>query len=225
MDGNGRWAEARQIRREEGHEAGAKTVSEVVTRARQCGVEVLTLYAFSTENWSRPLSEVTRLMELLVRFLKTERKTLIDNGIALRVLGHPGRLPRAAQRALDAVCGVTEAGREMTLNLALNYGSKAELLQAMQTVVDRAEPFTEATIDAALFTADQPPVDLLIRTGGDQRLSNFLLWQAAYAELVFVDTLWPDFGAQALDECLAEFAQRERRFGRTGAQLRGENTQ
>jgi undecaprenyl diphosphate synthase len=223
MDGNGRWAEARGQPRQNGHEAGAEAVRKVVTQARQRGVEVLTLYAFSTENWSRPLNEVTRLMELLVRFLKTERKTLLDNGIALRVLGNPSRLPRAAQKALDAICGVTEGGRQMTLNLALNYGSKAELLSAMQSVALAHKDFTEEAIDAALFTAGQPPVDLLIRTGGDQRLSNFLLWQAAYAELMFVDTLWPDFGAQALDDCLAEFAGRERRFGRTGAQLREEN--
>jgi undecaprenyl diphosphate synthase len=219
MDGNGRWAEARGQARHEGHEAGAKSVRVVTERARQRGVEVLTLYAFSTENWKRPAVEIQRLWSLLVRFLKSERKTLLDNGIALRMIGDIEALPKLARSTLEMVVAATQSGDAMTLNLALNYGAKAELLGAMRALQARGAAIDEEQLERHLYTAGQPPVDLFIRTGGERRLSNFLLWQAAYAELLFTDTLWPQFDADTLDACLLEFAGRERRFGRTGAQL------
>ena len=220
MDGNGRWAEARGQARLKGHEAGADSVRAITTRARERGIESLTLYAFSTENWARPPGEISGLWDLLVRFLKSELKTLMDHNIALQVLGDPGPLPGLAQKTLAFVMQKTgKAQTEMTLNLALNYGSKSELVQAMQKLQKQRIPIDEAAIEKQLYTAGQAPVDLLIRTGGEHRLSNFLLWQAAYAELLFVDTLWPDFDAAAFDDALLHFDQRERRFGRTSAQL------
>jgi len=222
MDGNGRWAEARGLARLAGHEAGADAVRAITTRARERGVESLTLYAFSTENWQRPKDEVRGLWTLLVRFLKGELKTLLDNDIRLQLLGDAGGIPSLAKASLNRVMARTASGSGMTLNLALNYGAKAELLRAVNQLKDEPGPIDEDRLEASLDTAGQAPVDLLIRTGGERRLSNFLLWQAAYAELLFTDCLWPDFDAAAFDAALADFAGRERRFGRTGAQLREE---
>lgn len=219
MDGNGRWAEGRGLSRSEGHKQGAKSVRKVVTRAREQGVEVLTLYAFSTENWQRPKVEVALLMKLLADFLVSERRTLLDNQIALRAIGRPGDLPGPVSKLIKALVKETTKGAQMTLNLALSYGSKAELTEAFERLRKEGGAIDEARIEAALETAGQPSVDLLIRTGGEQRLSNFLLWQAAYAELYFTDRLWPDFDEHCLDEALTDFSQRERRFGMTGAQV------
>jgi len=221
MDGNGRWAEARDLNRSAGHQEGAKSVRKVVTRARECGVEVLSLYAFSTENWRRPKSEIGQLMKLLGEFLVSERSTLLNNQIALRAIGRPADLPGSVTRLLNKVMSETADNTAMVLNLALSYGSKAELVDAFECLRREGGAIDEARIEQALQTAGQPPVDLLIRTGGEQRLSNFMLWQAAYAELIFTDTLWPDFHAEQLDAALDEFASRERRFGKTGAQLKG----
>ncbi len=222
MDGNGRWAEARGLSRIKGHQAGATSVRRITTRARERGVESLTLYAFSTENWNRPKAEVNGLWKLLVEFLQSELRTLLDNQISLRLIGDASALPLLARKALQQVIKRTAKQDQMRLNLALNYGAKSEIIQAVNTMVSQGEPLDEAHLENRLYTAGQPPVDLLIRTGGERRLSNFLLWQAAYAELLFVDTLWPDFDAQAFDAALQEFAGRERRFGRTSAQLREE---
>ena len=224
MDGNGRWAEARGLRRSAGHREGAKSVREVVTRAREQGVEVLTLYAFSTENWRRPKREIGQLMTLLSDFLVSERSTLINNQIALRAIGRPGDLPASVTGLLNRLMADSAHDAAMTLNLALSYGSKAELVDAFEVLRREGGVIDESRIEQALHTGGQPAVDLLIRTGGEQRLSNFLLWQAAYAELIFTDTLWPDFGATHLDAALEEFSSRERRFGKTGAQVQGQNT-
>ena len=219
MDGNGRWAQARELKRLEGHRAGADAVRRITTRARERGIESLTLFAFSTENWQRPKDEVRGLWRLLVDFLKSELPTLIKNQIGLRLIGDPGPIPHLAQKQLNNVIKRTAGSTCMTLNLALNYGAKAELIQAFEQLRNQDQPIDEKTIEKHLYTADQPPVDLLIRTGGERRLSNFLLWQAAYAELYFVDTLWPDYSDTDLDQALDDFGQRERRFGRTSAQL------
>ena len=220
MDGNGRWAQARKLDRLQGHQAGADTVRRITTRARECGVESLTLYAFSTENWQRPKSEVAGLWTLLVKFLKSELPTLLKNQIGLCLIGDPGPIPKLAQRTLNSVIERTTGDTQMTLNLALNYGAKAELMNAFSKLVKSGEPLDEHHLERHLYTAGQAPVDLLIRTGGERRLSNFLLWQAAYAELYFVDTLWPDYTADDFDQALDDFAGRERRFGLTSAQLR-----
>ena len=220
MDGNGRWAENQQLDRLAGHQAGADTVRRVTTRARECGVESLTLYAFSTENWQRPKAEVAGLWTLLVKFLKSELPTLLKNQIGLCLIGDPGPIPKIAQKTLQSVIERTAGETQMTLNLALNYGAKAELINALKQLNKSGEPIDEHHLEGHLYTAGQAPVDLLIRTGGERRLSNFLLWQAAYAELYFTDTLWPDYTVDDFDHALADFAGRERRFGLTSDQLR-----
>ena len=222
MDGNGRWAQARKLKRIEGHRAGAGAVRRITTRARQRGIESLTLFAFSTENWQRPKDEVRGLWVLLIDFLKSELPTLLNNQIRLRLIGDPGPIPGLAQRQLNNVIERTAGSTHMTLNLALNYGAKAELIRAFEQLRNQKQPIDEHSIERHLYTVDQPPVDLLIRTGGERRLSNFLLWQAAYAELYFVDTLWPDYSDADFDRALDDFSQRERRFGRTSAQLADE---
>ncbi|HBU48263.1 MAG TPA: di-trans,poly-cis-decaprenylcistransferase [Myxococcales bacterium] len=221
MDGNGRWAEARGFDRSTGHREGAKAVRTIVTRAREKGVQVLTLYAFSTENWRRPKREIGQLMTLLTEFLLSERTTLLKNQIALRAIGRPADLPKSVTRLLNALMADTANNAAMTLNLALSYGSKAELVDAFESLRKQGGPIDENRIEDALQTRGQPPVDLLIRTGGEQRLSNFLLWQAAYAELLFTHTLWPDFNSDHFDAALDEYGCRERRFGKTGAQMQG----
>lgn len=221
MDGNGRWAEARGLGRSAGHREGAKSVRKVVTRARERGVKVLTLYAFSTENWRRPKREIGQLMKLLAEFLVSERATLLNHQIALHAIGRPADLPGAVTGLLNKVMAETANNAAMTLNLALSYGSKAELVDAFERLRQEGGAVDETRIEQALHTAGQPPVDLLIRTGGEQRLSNFLLWQSAYAELMFTEILWPDFGANELDHAITEFDSRERRFGKTGAQVQG----
>ena len=220
MDGNGRWAEERGKPRIEGHRAGAKAVREIVTYARELGVRYLTLYAFSSENWGRPSDEVSGLMELLSDYLKDERPTLLKNGIELSTIGAVEKLPLHVRLLLDEVKKATRGQDGMRLTLALSYGARDEILRAVRALakkVDRGEidpdEIDEAALEAGLDTAGMPDPDLLIRTSGEQRISNFLLWQAAYAEFVFLDVLWPDFAREHLEAAIGEFRRRRRRFG------------
>lgn len=226
MDGNGRWAEMRNKPRWEGHAYGAKSVREVVTVAREAGIEALTLYAFSVQNWGRPSAEVEKLMALLLDYLVEERGTILENGIRLRGIGQIDRLPERVQKQLRFLEHESRLGRRMVLTLALSYGSREEIVSACQQVARDAaagrldpESIDEATLDRYMFTCDLPSLDLLIRTSGEMRLSNFLLWQAAYAELVVTDVLWPDFDRSHLYACIEAFRRRQRRFGKTGNQV------
>ena len=227
MDGNGRWAEARGRSRIEGHEAGAETVRAVTRACRAAGVEALTLYGFSTENWRRPDTEVAALMGLLGRYLAQERDELRANGVRLRAVGQLGRLPAPVRTALSARMDDTADGAGMTLTLALSYGGRADLVAAARALardvargVLAPDDIDEAAFARALDSALLPDVDLLIRTSGELRLSNFLPWQLAYAELWVTDVAWPDFGVPELERAFQAWRGRERRFGRTGAQLR-----
>jgi len=229
MDGNGRWAEERHQPRLFGHKAGVRSVRTAVETAREIGVQHLTLYAFSTENWKRPPVEVKGLMSLLDSYLKSELKTMLKNDIRLRCLGQQDKLPPGVQKTLARGIEATAHCISMTLNLALSYGSRNEIIAAVRTLSDKclAGELTPADLDEEvlskhLYTAGQPDPDLFIRTGGEQRLSNFLLWQVSYAELYFTDTKWPDFGRNELLEAVADYGSRQRRFGKTGSQLRQE---
>ena len=220
MDGNGRWAKKRMLPRIAGHKKGIEAAKAVVRAAGDLGLEVLTLYAFSTENWNRPPDEVSDLMGLLRHFIRNDIAELAKNGVQLRVIGDWRSLQPDLVSLIEDAVAKTAANAGTTLVIALNYGSQAEIANAVRALAVRAvageiDPATIAIsdIDAQLETADLPPPDLVIRTSGEQRLSNFLLWQAAYAELLFVDTLWPDFGAKELGAALDRFALRERRFG------------
>jgi undecaprenyl diphosphate synthase len=220
MDGNGRWAKRRLLPRIAGHRKGIEAARNTVRAAGDLGIEVLTLYAFSTENWRRPADEVSDLMGLLRRFIETDIDELAQNGVRLRIIGNYRALSPDLVRLIDDAVARTAANTSTTLVIALNYGSQNELVEVARSLADEAKAGTldPSTIDAAMLesrldTGDLPPPDLLIRTSGEQRLSNFLLWQLAYAELLFVDTLWPDFGAEQLADAVERFAQRERRFG------------
>lgn len=226
MDGNGRWAEERHRPRLFGHKAGVDSVREIVETAREIGIEVLTLYAFSTENWKRPAHEVTGLMGLLKNYLQAELRTMVHNDIRLCCLGEQEQLPDDVRSILQQTIAETQSCRGMTLNLALNYGGRSELVHAVRTLcrqcqdgVRNWQSIVEKTISEHLFTAGQPDPDLLIRTGGENRLSNFLLWQASYAELYFTETRWPDFKKNQFLEAIAMYARRQRRFGKISAQL------
>jgi undecaprenyl diphosphate synthase len=226
MDGNGRWAKQRGLERASGHEAGADTVREIVRECGRRGVEVLTLYSFSTENWSRPQAEVDALMVLLERFLRDEQGELMGNQVRLRAIGQLDRLPPVVQHLLTAVADFTAGNDGLVLQLALSYGGRTELIDACQQLAREAAAgeLDPADIDAdaisnRLYTAGLPDPDLLIRTSGELRLSNFLLWQIAYAEIYVTDVLWPDFRAPHLDEAIEAFSRRQRRFGKTGAQV------
>ncbi len=228
MDGNGRWAKARGLPRSEGHRAGVKTARSIVTRCRELGVGHLTLYTFSRENWSRPKDEVSLLFDLLRSFLDSELPNLLKQDIRLNILGEMGDLPFTTRQALKLAVSRTKKCASMRLNLALNYGSRDEILRACQSLAKQAaqgdikpEDIDGDAFSAQLYTAGQPDPDLIIRTSGELRISNFLLWQAAYAEFAFTDTLWPDFSPDELDKILADFANRERRFGKTGDQVEG----
>lgn len=229
MDGNGRWAEERRRPRLFGHKAGVDSVREVVETARELGVEVLTLYAFSTENWNRPAAEVSGLMGLLQNYLQAELRTMLQNDIRLRCLGQIERLPSDVRLVLQQTIDNTCLCRGMTLNLALSYGGRSEIVGALRVLAHKCQQgaldwqaLSEADVDAHLFTVGQPDPDLLIRTGGEHRLSNFLLWQASYAELYFTDIKWPDFRKDQFLEAITTFQRRQRRFGKTGAQLQAE---
>jgi undecaprenyl diphosphate synthase len=220
MDGNGRWAKRRHLPRIAGHRKGIEAARNTVRAAGDLGIEVLTLYAFSTENWRRPADEVNDLMGLLRRFIETDIDELAQNGVQLRVIGNYRALAPDLVTLIDDAMERTASNTSTTLVIALNYGSQNELVEVARALAEEAKAGTldPASIDAEMIearldTADLPPPDLLIRTSGEQRLSNFLLWQLAYAELLFVDTLWPDFGAEQLADAVARYAQRERRFG------------
>jgi len=216
MDGNGRWAKQRHLPRIAGHQRGAEAVRATVKAAAEIGIQALTLYAFSSENWRRPEEEISDLKGLLRRYLISELDELASNGIRIKIIGNYSRFgPDLAQMLEDAM-ERTAANCRMTLAVALNYGAQDEIVRAVQALVREgvtAEAIDEETIAARLDTHDLPPLDLLIRTSGERRLSNFLLWQAAYAELLFVDTLWPDFGSETLSQAVADFGRRERRYG------------
>ncbi|WP_372717702.1 polyprenyl diphosphate synthase [Immundisolibacter sp.] len=227
MDGNGRWARLRRLPRVAGHRAGARVVREIVEAAAMRGVANLTLFAFSSENWRRPADEVSLLMALFVRALRDEGNRLVENNVRLTVIGDRAALPVRLQKTIARVEADSAHCNGMRLTVAANYGGRWDIVQAARRIVaaTAAGEFDPATLDEASFTPwlalDQaPPVDLLIRTGGEFRISNFLLWHLAYAELYFTDTLWPDFDPAALDLALDWFANRERRFGRTDEQLR-----
>jgi undecaprenyl diphosphate synthase len=220
MDGNGRWAKARGLPRAAGHRQGAEAARKVLRAAGEAGVECLTLYAFSSENWRRPKDEINDLMGLLRFYISRELDALHREGIRLKILGDHNAFQADVAKLVDQAVERTEGNRRMTLAIALNYGARAELVQSARRLAGRVEAgeirpadIDEASIEASLDTAGLPPLDLLIRTSGEQRLSNFLLWQSAYAELLFVDTLWPDFDGDALRAALADYAGRERRFG------------
>ncbi len=213
MDGNGRWAKARGLPRAAGHKAGAEAARRALRAAGEAGVECLTLYAFSSENWRRPEAEINDLMGLLRFYLKAELGSLHREGIRLKILGNHRAFKPDVAALIDEAVERTAANTRMTLAIALNYGARQELVRAARALVEDGREVSEDALDAALDTAELPPLDLLIRTSGEHRLSNFLLWQAAYAELLFLDTLWPDFDEAAMQAALDDFARRERRFG------------
>lgn len=222
MDGNGRWAKARGVPRLMGHRAGRESVREVVRGCATLGVEVLTLYTFSVENWQRPAREVAALMTILRQTLKAERRELRDNNVRLQVVGRPAELPPAVRDEIARTQDYLSGCDGMLLNLALSYSGRAEIVDAVRRLLAdaRAHRLAPAGVDDELFasylyTAGLPDPDLLIRTSGEMRISNFLLWQLAYTELWITDTLWPDFRRRHLFEAIADFQKRERRFGRT----------
>jgi len=226
MDGNGRWATRHGRPRHAGHRAGVKSARAVVEACAQSDVKVLTLFAFSSENWNRPPSEVDALMRLFVEVLQLEVKALHENGIQLRFIGARESLPTILRKRMADAEARTAANTRMTLVLAVNYGGQWDMVQAVRRISQKVRSgdldpadVDEGLIDRHRALAGLPPPDLLIRTGGEQRVSNFLLWDLAYTELCFTDTLWPDFGAEQLGKALDFFAQRQRRFGRTGDQL------
>ena len=226
MDGNGRWAKKQGLLRTIGHENGAKAVRETVETCARLGIKNLTLFAFSTENWNRPKLEVDTLMKLLSKALKKELKTLTKNDIRLNTIGNIESLPKSIVKSLTEVTESTKENQRMTLTLALNYGSKEEITRATKLIANKVkdniiliDDIDESVINNHLYTHNLPDVDLVIRTSGEQRISNFLLWQIAYAEFYFTETLWPDFTADDLMQAIQSFQNRERRFGKTSEQL------
>lgn len=227
MDGNGRWAKLQGMVRAFGHENGSKSVRLTVETCARLGIENLTLYAFSTENWKRPKLEVDTLMKLLINSLRKEQKTLQENNIRLNTIGNLKMLPKSAQKELAEVIEKTKTNTRMTLTIALSYGSREEIVAAVRDISDKVKnniisinDIDESIINQHLYTHNLPDVDLLIRTSGEHRISNFLLWQIAYAELYFTDVLWPDFKEDDLYRAIISFQQRERRFGKTSEQIK-----
>ena len=212
MDGNGRWAKKRHLPRAFGHKKGVEAVREVVRAARELGLEALTLYAFSSENWKRPEDEISDLMGLMRTFIRSDLAEFVANNVRLQIIGDYRVLAPDLVALIDDACAKTAHNRGTTLAIALNYGAQQEIVRAARAAAAKGE-ITPETIEAELYTADMPPLDLLIRTSGEERLSNFLLWQAAYAELWFSDVLWPDFTHAHLAQALEAFAARERRYG------------
>jgi len=222
MDGNGRWAVNRGLPRVAGHKRGAATVRRITEECRQLGIEVLTLYAFSDENWGRPKEEVGFLMNMLGSFLKAEIATMKSNGIRFRMIGRIERLPAKVRQWVEKAMAETAENTGMILNLALSYGGRGEILEAVRRMSDAgvdAKLLNDETFSSYLDTGGLPDPDLIIRTSGEKRISNFLLWQAAYAELYFTDTLWPDFLEKELHAALSDYQGRQRRFGLTQEQL------
>ena len=214
MDGNGRWAESRGLPRSAGHEAGALAVKKIVEKCGEIGVQYLTLYSFSTENWGRPQDEIEALMALLVQKLVSEVPELIEKGVSLRHLGRRDRFTPEVLDALDKAVGLTSAGERLTLSLALDYSGRSELLHAIECLVQDGVDVTQEHLEQRLFTSGMPDPDLLIRTAGEMRISNFLLWQIAYSEIYVTDQCWPDFDGDSLDVAIAEFVNRKRTFGK-----------
>lgn len=229
MDGNGRWAKKRFMPRVAGHKRGVDSVRETIKSCIDRGVEYLTLFAFSSENWRRPADEVSFLMQLFIRSLEREVKRLHENGIRFRVIGDVSRFEPKLVAVIRDAEALTAGNTRFNLTIAANYGGRWDILQAASRALakhpDGGEELSEAALEAELSMSFAPEPDLFIRTGGEQRISNFLLWQLAYTELHFTDTLWPDFDAAALDAAIASYRGRERRFGRTSDQLRGAETQ
>jgi len=217
MDGNRRWARQRNLSELDGHAAGVEAIRELLRHAVRRGVPVMTLYAFSRENWARSDEEVTGLFELLEAAIRSETKELREQGVRIRLLGRLDELPDATRASIGEALDATAGGDRLLLNVAFNYAGRTELVDAFRRLVASGvapESIDEAAISASLYTAGLPDPDLVIRTGGEQRLSNFLIWQSAYAEFYSCDALWPDFGPDAFDAALLEFARRQRRFGR-----------
>jgi undecaprenyl diphosphate synthase len=229
MDGNGRWAKRQHKPRLFGHKVGVDSVQEIVECAGELGVKVLTLYAFSTENWKRPADEVGGLMGLLKNYLQKELSRMLKNNIRLTCIGNIEKLPADVRDVLEATIKETSCNNKLTLNLALSYGGRAELIRGIQNIVEEvhsgelsSDDIDEKCVDSHLYTADLPDPDLLIRTGGEARLSNFLLWQASYAEIYFTDVMWPEFREKAFISAITEYQNRERRFGKTSGQIKSE---
>jgi len=227
MDGNGRWAKQQGFLRAFGHENGTKSVKNTIKTCAKLGIEYLTLYAFSTENWNRPKLEVEALMKILINSLKKELVTLQENNIKLNAIGNLEKLPKSAQKELLDVIDKTKNNTRLTLTLALSYGSREELVNAVRIISDKVknniisiDTIDDSIINEHLYTQNLPDVDLLIRTSGEHRISNFLLWQIAYAELYFTNVLWPDFKDQDLYEAIISYQKRERRFGKTSEQIK-----
>ncbi len=217
MDGNRRWARRRGLDELEGHPAGVEAIRAVLRHARRRGIGVLTLYAFSRENWARSDAEVNGLFQLLEATIRAETDALREQGVRVRMIGRMDELPPETRASIDEALAATDGGHDMLLNIAFNYAGRTELVDAIRAIVRTGLPpdaIDERVVAAHLYSAGTPDPDLVIRTGGEQRLSNFLLWQSAYAELVTTETLWPDFGADALDAALEEYASRQRRYGR-----------
>ena len=224
MDGNGRWAAERGLPRHLGHREGMKSVREVISGAVEAGIEILTLFAFSTENWNRPRQEVSALMKLLQVYARKEREDLARQGVEVHVLGELSRVDDATRRAVDAIVEETRGGGALHLNLMISYGGREELVRAARILAERvqrgeidAEDIDEQVVEDTLFTRDLPPPDLLIRTSGEYRISNFMLWQLAYTELHITPVYWPDFDRESLFEAVLDYQRRDRRFGRVGA--------
>jgi len=227
MDGNGRWAKKQGLLRAAGHRKGTEAVRQSIEACAELGISNLTLYAFSTENWNRPKLEVDTLMNLLVSSLKKELKTLLDNNITLNAIGKLENLPQKAQKELSEVIAKTESNNGLKLTLALSYGAREEIVKAVKEISTQVknnlisiDKIDESYINKHLYTQTMPDVDLLIRTSGEQRVSNFLLWQIAYAEFYFEDVLWPDFRKENLHEAIYNYQNRERRFGKTSEQIK-----
>lgn len=226
MDGNGRWAKLRQLDRTEGHKKGVEAVRTAIKAASEIGVKYLTLYTFSTENWNRPAEEVDALMSLMVQAVANETAELVENGIVLKVIGDIDRLPTKTREALDQCLEATSKGNNSTVILALSYSSKWEITEMTKKIAEKVrqgdlkvEDIKEDTVDGYLTTKDFPDPEMLIRTGGEYRISNFLLWQIAYSELYFTDELWPDFDKDSLFKAVIDYQKRERRFGKTSEQV------
>jgi len=226
MDGNGRWAKDKGFLRAIGHENGVDALRKIATASAEVGVKYLTVYAFSRENWKRPRTEVNALMSLLVSSLKKELKTLMDNDIRLNTIGHTNSLPTRCNKELNEVIRKTSGNKHMVLTLALSYGSKEEIIDATRKIAEKVkkgelniEDINEEVFEKGLYTGDMPHPDLLIRTSGEYRISNYMLWQIAYSELYFTDKLWPDFNEEDLYEAILNFQKRERRFGKISEQL------
>jgi undecaprenyl diphosphate synthase len=221
MDGNGRWAQARDLPRSHGHRAGQESVRKAITYAAEAGISYLTLYSFSEENWHRPPEEIEALMELLTEALNAETDWMTRNGIRLNVIGATHKFSQTVQQSLTQAMNATAGGTHLTLTLALSYGARQEILHAVETIINETKnaALTQDFFAQHLYTKTLPDPDIILRTGGEYRLSNFLLWQSAYSELIFMDVLWPDFSGDHFAEALSLFARRQRRYGRIDASV------